>query len=188
MAEPLFDPNGFYEFDLPKGSVRTRHGSRVLVLTDNVVAPLVSTAVQNGDLTAVRRLGRELGDHVSSALGGAAEAAAPELVLSHAAGVLSLFGWGALALERWGDAVVVSVASVPALDDEHLGVAALLGGMLSAISEREVACVPVDAEGHFVIVDPTVAEEVWTWSKEGADLPLIISRLAAEPTSQEIGS
>lgn len=179
-----FDPAGFFEFDLAGGEVRARSGNRVLVLSDTVVAPLVSAAVQNGDLTAVRRLGRHMGEEVASALGGEVGAQSPELVLGHAAAVVSLFGWGRLRIERWGDALCAHLDAVPHLDADHLAIAALLGGLFSALARQEVACVPVgpadgaSAGGRFLVVDPHIAEQVWNWSRGGDDVPAIVGRLA----------
>jgi hypothetical protein len=64
------------------------------------------------------------------------------------------------------------------LDDDNLGIAALLGGLFSALAGRDVACVPASAE-RFVLVDPSIAEQVWIWSKEGSELPEIIGSLTA---------
>jgi len=178
MAEARFDPGGFYEFNLAHGAVRTRDGVRVLVLSDSVVAPLVSAAVKNGDLTPVRRLGRQLGQLVESSLGSSVRDHSPEAVLGYTASVLALFGWGRLELTRWGDALVASVADLPELDDDYLGIAALLGGLFSELGDREVACVPSAEPGRFILVDPAVAERVWAWSRDGDDLPSIIGKLA----------
>jgi len=176
MTEARFDPGGFYEFNLAHGAVRTRDGARVLVLSDNVVAPLVSAAVKAGDLTAVRRLGRQLGELVKGSIGSTPNEQAPEVVLGHATAILALFGWGRLNLTRWGDALVASVAQVPELDDDHLGVAALLGGLFSELGGHDVACVPTDA-GDFVLVNPDVAARVWAWSREGDDVAAIVGKL-----------
>lgn len=178
------DPAGFFEFDLAGGEVRARSGNRVLVLSDTVVAPLVSAAVQNGDLTAVRRLGRHMGEEVASALGGEAGEAAPELVLGHAATVVSLFGWGRLHLERWGDALCARLEKLPQLDADHLAIAALLGGLFSALARKEVACVPVSTDGRFLLVDPQIAEQVWNWSRAGDDVAAIVGRLSAEDDAE----
>lgn len=177
MAIPSFDPGDFFRIDLAQGSVHTRGDERVLVLSDNVVALLVSAAVRNGDLTALRELGRVVGGHAEDSLGVPATEATPEDVLSHARAALALFGWGRLELERWGDALATSLTNLPMLDEDHLGVAALLGGLVSALADAEVACVPV-GEGRFLVVDPTVAEQVWTWSREGADLSTLVAHLA----------
>lgn len=179
MAIPAFDPGDFLRIDLSHGAMSTRGGQRVLVLSDTVVAPLVSAAVQNGDLTPLRELGRVVGTHVTDSLGGDARGAALEDVLGHARTALGLFGWGRLEFERWGDALATRLTNLPDLDEDNLGVAALLGGLVSALAEAEVACVPV-GEGRFLVVDPTVAEQIWTWSREGADLATLVAHLAPE--------
>ncbi len=183
MAGASFDPGGFFEFDLATGSVRARGAGRVLILSDSVVAPLVSAAVGNGDLTSVRKLGRELGEGVARDLGADALELPVEAVLEAAAGVLAVMGWGRLQVDRWGDALVASLEQIPHLDDDHLGVAALLGGLFSSLAEREIACVPVSSAGHFVLVDPSVAQKVWKWSRSGDDIAAIVGRLAPAEAS-----
>lgn len=173
-----FDPGGFFEFDLARGAIHARGAGRVLVLSDSVVAPLVSAAVENGDLTAVRKLGRQLGESVGESLASPASEMDSATVLEHIAGVLSVCGWGRLVIERWGDAVVAHLEDLPRLDREHLGIAALLGGLFSAIGAREVACVPVSEAGAFMVVDPTVAQQVWKWSRAGDDVAAIVGRLS----------
>lgn len=174
--EPRFDPGSFYEFDLNSGEVRARGGQRVLLLSESVLSPLVTAAVKQGDLTSLRRLGKHLGEHAAASLGRGASTLAPETVLAHVAGVLSVFGWGRLELERYGHALVATLSKLPTLDDDHLGVAALLGGALSSLADRETACVPV-GDGRFLVVDPGIAERIWDWSKSGESLPAILARL-----------
>lgn len=183
MADTAFDPGGFFEFDLARGAVRARGGDRVLILGDGAVAPLIAAAVRNGDLTAVRKLGKSLGEAAAAGMSEPPPSSRPELVLGRAADVLALFGWGRLRVERWGDALVASLDDLPSLDDDHLGVAALLGGLFSSLADREVACVPVSSTGRFLLVDPTVAQQIWKWSRGGDDVPAIVSRLAREESA-----
>jgi hypothetical protein len=142
-----------------------------------VLAPLIATAVQNGDLTAVRALGNQMGKMLAASLGDNALNRAPETVLGHAANLIALYGWGRLHLERWGDALCLSVDELPPLDEDNLAVAALLGGLFSTLSEQEVACVPIGDSNRYLMVDPQIAEYVWSWSKDGESLGQIISRL-----------
>jgi hypothetical protein len=179
MSLPQFDPNGFFQFDLARGLVTTQTGTRVLVLSESVLAPLIATAVRGGDLTAVRELGNQLGSCVAATLGKPAAELPPEVVLAHAAGVIALYGWGRVQLERWGDALALEVEQIPPLDGENLAVAALLGGMFSTLSGNEVACVPVGSSRRYLVVDPAVAERVWAWSKSGESVGAIVSRLTA---------
>lgn len=177
MTETSFDPGGFFQFDLAKGAVRSRGGSRVLLVSEAVLAPLINTAVANGDLTAIRSLGSQLGSIVGSSLGGPVNAAPPSQVIGHAGAVMSLFGWGRLRLEQWGDALVLQVEGLPPLDEDNLAVAALLGGLFSTLCSTEVACVPISRSAKYVMVDPRIAEQVWSWSKEGESLASISGKL-----------
>ena len=177
MADAQFEPGGFFQFDMAHGSVRSRGGSRVLLLSEEVLAPLIVTAVNNGDLTAVRAMGSQLGEIVARGLPGSASTLAPEVVVSHAANVVSLFGWGRLRLERWGEALVLAVDGLPPLDEDNLALAALLGGMFSTLCKVEVACVPLSQSAQYLVVDPSIAEHIWAWSKSGESLSAIVGRL-----------
>ncbi len=178
MTDSSFDPGGFFQFDLAHGNVRSRGGSRVLVVSEDVLAPLIRTAVGQGDLTAVRSLGSQLGTLVSASLGKNAAGRSPGDVIGHAGTVMSLYGWGRLRLEQWGDAMVLQVDALPPLDPDNLAVAALLGGLFSTLCGSEVACVPLARSTKYIMVDPTVAEQIWTWSKSGESLASIASKLA----------
>jgi len=178
-ADASFDPGAFFQFDLAKGSVRARGGARVLVVSESVLGPLVNTAVANGDLTAVRALGSQLATLVSGSLPGQANALSPGQVVGHAGAVMSLFGWGRLRLEQWGDALVLNVDGMPPLDDDNLALAALLGGMFSTLCTTEVACVPLGRTSRYMMVDPRIAEQVWNWAKEGDGVAAIAAKLVA---------
>lgn len=178
MADEDFDPGGFFQFDLAQGSIRTRSAGRVLVLSDRALGPLITAAVASGDLTAIRNLGSQLGTLVAGALGKAASLLPPSQVIGYAGSVMSLYGWGRLKLELWGDALVLQVDGLPDLDEDNLAVAALLGGLFSTLCSTEVACVPLARTAKYIMVDPSVAERVWAWSKEGDNLASIAGRLA----------
>ncbi|MBK6575281.1 MAG: hypothetical protein IPG17_03560 [Sandaracinaceae bacterium] len=175
MSNIGFDPKGFYEFDLARGAVSTRGGARVIVLSDTVVASLVSAAVETGDLTVLRELGKQIGSQVVASLGGAVFDDSPEQVLAHTSGWLGVLGWGRLGFERWGQALVAVMEGVPALDEDSLGIAALLGGVISSLSKLEVACVPVG--GKFLVCNPAIAESVWLWANDGVELGTIVDQL-----------
>ena len=182
MHDGRFDPGGFYEFNLSGGTVRTRGGQRVVILSEDVLSSLVAAAARVGDLTPLRRLGELLGEHVLGGLDRPASLLSPEAVLGHVSAVTSLFGWGRLTFERWVSALVVVLRDKPALDEDELGAAALLGGMFSEISQRQVSCVPA-GDSKFIMVDFEVAETVWGWYKDGADLPAIVGMLEAKRAS-----
>jgi hypothetical protein len=39
--------------------------------------------------------------------------------------------------------------------------------------------VPVSQDGLFLLVDPSIAQQVWKWSRAGDGVPAIVERLAA---------
>ena len=182
MHDGRFDPGGFYEFNLGGGTVRTRTGERVIMLSEAVLSSLVAAAARDGDLTPLRRLGELLGEHVLGGLDRPASVLTPEAILGHVSAVTALFGWGRLTFERWGPALVIALQGKPELDEDDLGAAALLGGMFSEISQRQVSCVPT-GDSKFVMVDFEVAETVWGWFKDGADLPTIMGMLQPKRAS-----
>lgn len=178
MSEPQFDPGAFYEFDLANGKVRGKTGARVIVLSDDVLGPLVAAASAQGDLTPVRTLGSLLGQEVLASLGRDAMPLGSDVVLSHVSAVFAMHGFGALSFQRWGDALILDIKDGPVLDAAWLGLAALLGGMLSVTTGLEVACVPVEP-GRFLVCDPSIAGDVWNAAQSGASLGAIIGSLAA---------
>ena len=84
MTETSFDPGGFFQFDLAKGCVRSKGGSRVLLVSEGVLAPLIHSAVAKCDLTAIRSRGAPLGSIVASALGSEPNSASPAQVTAAA--------------------------------------------------------------------------------------------------------
>jgi hypothetical protein len=170
----------YFGFDLAKGRVGTARGARVVLLSEDVLATLVAAAVRQGDLTSLRQLGHQLGNEASQMIGGSVAEADVEGVAQNAATVLALFGYGDLSVERWGQAAVLKLGHTPRLDSDQLAVAALLGGMLTSLSGHEVACVPVGASGdesRFLVTAPEIAEQVWSWSRQGETLGTIVDRL-----------
>lgn len=180
MQTPRFDPGGFYEFNLASGSVRTRDGERVVVVAEDTLGALVALAVGNGDdLGALRSLGERLGAHARTSLGDDPGGATPEAVLGHSASVLALFGFGRVSMERWGDAIVLRVASSPELDATGAAAGRLLSGFFSKVTDRRVGCIPL-GDSSFLLGDPEIADAVSGWAQQGLGVGEIIGRLAPE--------
>jgi hypothetical protein len=175
MDEPRFDPGGFWEFHLSGGAVRTRAGRRVVVLPEDVAAPLLRLALAQGDERLLAQLGAALGAEAVETLGGDVETRSPETVVGHLKSVVALFGLGRLSLERWGDALVLTLDGAPPLPADALG--ALLGGLLGALGGADARCIPTQ-DGRFVVVHADVAAAVRAWAAEGAAPGVIAARLA----------
>lgn len=147
-----------------------------MVLTEKAFTPLVQSAVQNGDLTALRELGDALGERVRAVVGDQG-AATPSAVFSAVAGHLAVFGWGRLEVQRHGHALALRLHGAPAHDEHGLAVSALLGGLMSSLGEADAACVPV-ADGSFLLVAAEIAEEVWGWAQDAENVGALVARLA----------
>lgn len=179
MAQPNFDPGGFYEFDLSRGAVRAKGGERVFVMSNEVVSAVLQALTKQNDLATLQKLGASLAAHASTALAGRVADGTPEEVIGHASAVLGLYGWGKLAAERWGDALVVTLAGMSDIDPKHTASAALLTGLLSKLSGTALECVPVGKE-KLIVVHPSIAKDVAAWVNSGSDVAGVASRLVAK--------
>lgn len=179
MAQPNFDPGGFYEFDLSRGAVRAKGGERVFVMSNEVVTAVLQALTKQNDFATLRTLGASLATHASSSLAGKVAESTPEEVIGHASAVLGLYGWGKLSAERWGDALVVSLSGMSDLDPKQTATAALLTGLLSKLANSALECVPVGIE-KLIVVHPSIAKDVAGWVAAGSDLAAVSSQLVAK--------
>ncbi|MEZ4286974.1 MAG: hypothetical protein R3A47_02265 [Polyangiales bacterium] len=166
MLDARLDPEGFYSFDLNGGTVTTRAGERVVVLSEDVLASLVEAAARDGDLTPLRRLGERLGDQAHRILNQPTSSLSAEAIFSAVSGISALFGWGRIDFERWGDALVVSVTDLA----RRFGSTVLLhccSELLQLSAEKQAACVPV-GPGRFIMVDLEVAGTVGVANQRAA--------------------
>ena len=177
MDASRLNPDGFYEFRLGHGTVVTREGARMVVVPDAIVQRLVALALAHSDASALRSWGAELGVVAAGAAGHRVEGLTPESATDVISGALALAGLGHASIERWGDLLAVRVES--SLPVEASAYAALLAGLFESMLEAEVACVPVGPENRFVIVNPSIADLVQSWVREGAVIADIASRLFA---------
>ena len=173
MTSAPTNPTGFYELDLQNGIIRTRHGERVVAISDSIVGVLVSSALR-GNAKTINELGRHLGSEIARTIGDI-QNATPEDVLTHVASVLSIFGWGKLSLERWGDALAMRISNAPQGVTAD-AMATLLAGLLVKLTARELACVPV-SEDSFLILHPSTVGAVRSWTKKGEGLSVIVGKL-----------
>jgi len=173
MAEERFDPGGFYELDLARGQLLARGGGPVVALDREVVAGLLRAVVEGDGEEPVARLGARLGAAVDRTFGDDAASRHPEAVAGRVADILGVLGWGRVVFERWGEALTLRWADLPV---SPRVAAPLLSGVLSALADREVACVAVSDE-RFVAVDPAIAGTVREWAESGADAATVAGRL-----------
>jgi hypothetical protein len=181
MTAPRFDPSYSVEFDIGRGQIAVRGGGgRVLVPADALEA-LYSSAEPEVRRDFARRLGTEVGRRTAERLGDVS-AAEIEVVLDHLGGDLALMGLGSLGLERWGEALVLTVTRSPfgARGDDFL--CALLEGAIQRAFARDVGVVRLEREDQQVrllVTSPSGRERVLGWLAAGTPWGEALTRLAA---------
>jgi hypothetical protein len=169
MDTSTFDPSEAVVFHLDRGQVTLEGGGPQLLLPADVVA----AACAQLDSALVRQLGVALGKQSGARVRARlAPSAAPslEVMVEQLAGELSLAGFGALAIERWGQALVVRIEGYPlaAHGQEMLG-GFLEGALLTAV-EREVTAMPLERSGQslrLLLCNKAASARVKTWLLAG---------------------
>jgi hypothetical protein len=180
MAEVQFDPAGMLQIDLGRGVVQLQGASPRLVVP---VAALVALCREAGN-AALRdfgnRWGTELGARVAGRLGDGPANRSIQTWLEHLGGEWALAGLGALALERWGKALVLSVDGSPLGQDGDALLEALLGGALQRGASRDLKVVSLgrdDAVVRLVVLAPGAAQRARTWLEAGTSWGDVLARL-----------
>lgn len=178
MAPPTFDPTHAVTFDLASGRVHLEDApSRVLVPADALLL-LASAAGDPAARTFGAALGAPAGRRVARRLGDAKEATLGALI-EHLGGELALLGLGSLGVERWGNALVLT------LDHGALGdpiASAILASALDAATGRSVQAVPLAKDGtraRFLVTGEAGAEKAKAWLAEGVSWGDVLVRLHA---------
>jgi hypothetical protein len=143
MDTSSFDPTRAVVFDLQRGQVSLQGRSPVLVLAAEALAQLCGRL----DATALRQfgavLGKQAGARIRERIGSSASATL-ETMVDQLGGELSLAGLGSLAIERWGQALVVRVEGCPLGAPGHELMSAYVEAALQAAVEREVTALVLE--------------------------------------------
>lgn len=155
METSTFDPTRAVVFDLARGQVALEVGNgQPLVGLLLVPTEVMATACGQLDATVVRQLGSALGKAAGTrARARLAQAssssdsrldASLEAVVEQLGGELSLGGFGALGIERWGQALVVRVEGYPLAGQGQELLAGYIESALLVLTEREVTAFPLE--------------------------------------------
>lgn len=180
MAEARFNPSHSVHFDFARGLVSLgAAGSRLLLPAELLDALLV--AVPEATRADVgQRLGIELGRRVLEHLGASPADASIEGVVEHLGGELALSGLGSLGVERWGQALIVTLSDCPLGATADPLVGWILEGALQRLFGRDVRAVPlgrIGAVARLLIVGPDTAAQVVGWLRAGASWTVALGRL-----------
>jgi hypothetical protein len=167
---PRFDPTRAIVYDLGRGQLRDDEGNARLNLPASLVMRLCESAGEEATQDFAAALGADMGRRVRERMGSSGEAASIESWTEHLGGQLALLGFGDLVVERWGKALVLRVAGVPAEMQGLVGV--LLEGALHRALGRDLR-LPGFSEGDsaaYLVVSPSTAEKVYEWAASGRGL------------------
>src|SRR5690606_30621466 len=134
------------------------------------------------DATVVRQLGSVLGKQAGHrARAGVAQAhgegrdglreASLEVVVEQLSGELSLGGFGALSLERWGQALVARIEGYPLGAHGQELLAGFVESALLVLTEREVTAHPLERTAQslrFLLCNRAAAAKVKGWQLAGS--------------------
>lgn len=180
MAEPRFNPSHTVEFDFARGIVALGTSAPRVLLPADLLRDLVVAVPESARVDVGQRLGTELGRRVAERLGSTASETSIEGVVEHLGGEIALTGLGSLGLERWGRALVLTVAGSPlgAAGDELL--ARLVEGALQRLFGRETQAMLLGRTGptaRLLVVSPRTAGRVKGWLDGGVGWAEVLGRL-----------
>ncbi|HEY2410248.1 MAG TPA: hypothetical protein VGI10_29790 [Polyangiaceae bacterium] len=179
MVTPRFDPSYVLEFDLARGQVKVRDAGERLVVPVDALLALCQGAGSEAVRDFGRRIGTEAGRAALERLGDGA-AAPIDAVVEHLGGELSLMGVGALGVERWGVALVVTFQHSPlGAAGENL-LAGLIEGALQRAFARDVVAAPLarDADQlRFLVTSRRGADKVRDLLASGMAWGDVLTRL-----------
>lgn len=171
MSASSFDPAQTVRFDVSKGAVSLDGVGRAVLLSEGALESLLAAAGEAAS-DVLRALGKSLGAAVRAGL---PDDASPEIAVHHASGHLGRAGFGTLRAETWGPALALGLEGAPSgLTGERAG--ALLGGLVSAIVEREVALVSVG--GVHLVVSPSERASIAARAKDARGIADVVAFLA----------
>jgi len=189
MANPPFDASKAVTFDLSRGQIQKEDNETRLLVSARALAALCRGA----GAEATSAFGRAIGDSIGAAIatrferaGSTAKSASTESVVEHLAGELALAGFGTLAAERWGRALVLVVDHAPERTDGDNLIEPLLAAALSKSTSVEVKCVRLTREGdraRFLVTGAKGANKVRDWLKEGVSWGEVLVRLHPPATT-----
>jgi hypothetical protein len=198
MPDQRFDPSQAVTFDLSHGLVLVEG------LAERVLAPAAALAAlcKAGGPEACAAFGRAMGQDVGRRAGyriaregegpieDAVRAASLERVTQHLGDEVALAGLGSLALERWGQALVLVVDRSPLGAEGDALVAAVLEGALAEATGRSPTVRPLARDGaraRFLVSSTAAAERVAAWLAAGTSWGDALVRLHGEGAATSRG-
>jgi hypothetical protein len=188
MPEPRFDPSKAVTFDLGSGLVHLEGAPSRTLVPAEALGALCASAGPEATAAFGRAMGAPIGQRVASRFAGdgteGVRAASIEGVVDHLGGELALLGLGALALERWGHALVLVLdhSPLPASGDALLE--AVLASALEAATGRPAQTLAIGRDGarvRFLVAGRAAVEKARGWIAQGMSWGEAIAKLHGRP-------
>jgi hypothetical protein len=177
MGTPRFDPTHSLEFNFDRGTVKLGGQSERVLVPADILASLLKGADPDTRKDFAHRLGTEAGRRVGERIDGTASIPA---VVEHLGGELALMGLGSLGFERWGRALVITIAGSPLRADGDDLLAGIIEGALQRAFGRASSVVPIqrdDALVRLLVVSKGTADRVRGWLASGVSFGDALARL-----------
>jgi len=189
MDTSTFDPSEAVVFDLNRGQVTLEGAGQVLLLGADVVA----AACAQLDANVVRQLGIALGKQAGTRVRARlATLGAPslEVMVEQLAGEVSLRGFGALGIERWGQALVIRIEGQPLAAQGQELIGGFIEGALLASVDREVTAMPIERNAQslrLLLCSKAASARVKTWLLAGGSWGDALTALHQAPKNDVVG-
>jgi hypothetical protein len=182
MPSPPFDAAKAVTFDLSRGQIVDEvAGRRVLVPAAALFALCRAASPE-----AVGVFAREVGEAIGAAVarrfenaGTSAATASIDEVAEQLGGELSVAGFGVLAIERWGRALVLVIDHGPLSDGDKV-LELLLAAAVKKATGLDAHCLRLVRDGHsarFLLTSQAAAEKVGEWLSAGTPWAEVLARL-----------
>ncbi|EYF02192.1 hypothetical protein [Chondromyces apiculatus] len=208
-----FDPAKAVTFDLENGLVHLEGAPARLLVPASALGVLCAAAGPEATLNFGRQLGRAMGRRLASRLGAAAPSAADEdpsagfrppvaaaedriqgvraasldTIVDHLGGEVALAGLGSLAIERWGEAMVMVLDQCPLDAEADRLLEGVLEGALQAACGRPARALCIDRDAsraRFLIASSVALERVRAWLAAGSSWGEALVRLHSPPRGE----
>jgi len=189
MDTSSFDPTRAVVFDLQRGQVTLQGRSPVLVLAAEALAQLCGRL----DAVALRQFGAVLGKQAGGRIReriGASASATLETMVDQLGGEVSLAGLGSLAIERWGQALVVRVEGCPLGAPGYELMSAYVEAALQAAVEREVTALGLERgpeSFRLLLCSKAGSARVKGWLSAGGSWGDALAALHHNPRNDVVG-
>lgn len=188
MDTSSFDPTRAVVYDLSRGQVSLQGRSPVLVLAADALAEVCARL----DAAALRQFGGALGKQAGTRIRERLDATAAtlETMVDQLGGEVGLAGLGSLAIERWGQALVVRIEGCPLGAASYELMSAHVEAALQVTVEREVTALVLERGQQafrLLLCSKAGSAKVKSWLSAGTSWGDALAALHHNPRNDVVG-